>query len=179
MESIRKILNRELEKRSFITNQSLGPAELFEKDKAAEWIKKLLVSEEDSELEQRINAASPERLVHAIAAFLLGIAVREELGLNFDLLPRMFSYNASGDAFYFFWSVICLCHDFGYQYENDEHSSYEQDLMDAHEGRCALLDIEHDLFELSREDLKRFGLKDKEIQWVDVSLRLVMNYDRM
>ena len=100
MESIREILSRELKKRSFITNQNLDPEELFEKQKAAEWIKKLLVSDEVPDLDRRIDTASSERLAHAAAAFLIGIAAREEMGLNFDFLPRMFSYNASGDAFY-------------------------------------------------------------------------------
>lgn len=179
MESIGELLDREIKKRSFITNQDLDLAELFEKEKAAGWIKKLLVSDEVPELEQRINAASPERLAHAIAAFLFGIAVREELGLNFDLLPRMFSFNAAGDAFYFFWSVICLCHDFGYQYEIGGQSVYKQELMDTHEGRCVLLGIEHDLFELNQADLQEFGLKEGERQWVEDSLQLVIRYDRM
>ncbi len=179
MESIREILSRELKKRSFITNQNLDPEELFEKQKAAEWIKKLLVSDEVPDLDRRIDTASSERLAHAAAAFLIGIAAREEMGLNFDFLPRMFSYNASGDAFYFFWSVICLCHDFGYQYENDPNNTLKQSMMDTHEGRCKLLKIENDLFELSGADLKSYGLKEKEMQWVEASLRLAINYDKM
>lgn len=173
--SIAEILGKEFDKRNFITDMNMDAEQLFQSDQLKKWIIKLLENDETSELVQRIESASPERLVHAVATYLLGIAVREELNLNFDFLPRIFSKGSYGDAFYFFWSVICLCHDFGYQYET---GAYDRSLMDTHDGRCTLLGIEYDMFELEME-LDDFDATSQEKEWIIQAVDLAKKYDRM
>lgn len=173
--SIAEILQQEFEKRSDITNINMSAEKLFQLDDLRKWTTNLLENDGTSELNRRIQSASEERLSHAAATYLLGIAVREGLNLNFDSLPRIFSKGSYGDAFYFYWSVICLCHDLGYQYETND---CDLGLMDQHEGRCKLLEIEYDLFEV-KKDLDKFGGTAEENEWIIETVDLVEKYDRM
>lgn len=174
--SISSILQSKLKSREPVTNKVLLVEDLFDTAKATDWIKRLLDCDGLSNLEKRADAA-PERLTHAAAAYLLGLAVREGLDLNFDVLPRIFSHGAIGDAFHFFWSAISLCHDLGYQYE---YSKCDLSLMDSSEGRCKLLEIHHDLFKLDAAGLADLGVEPgSETEWVLSILDLVKKYDRM
>lgn len=173
-ESIAKILDSELEKRSFITGMEMSAEKLFQPEEVKNWIRRLLENDKASELVERIESTSTERLAHAASTYLLGIAIREDLDLNFDFLPRIFSKGSFGDAFYFFWSVICLCHDLGYEYERKE---YDLNLMDTHEGRCALLDIHYDMFELDRNICHLDGTAEEK-EWILRTLDLAKKYDR-
>lgn len=172
------ILTDQLKTRRIVTNTSLSAEELFDPAKVSIWIKKLLDSDKLSSLDRRIDAVPPQRLTHAAAAYLLGLAVREGLGLNFDFLPRIFPRGAVGDSFYFFWAAICLCHDIGYQYER---GSYDRSRMDSPEGRRELLEIRHDLFSLDASSLAGLGISPgcEEAAWTLASLELSKNYDRM
>ncbi len=172
--SIAKILDEELEKRSFITGMEMSAEKLFQPEEVKNWIRKLLENDKTSELVERIESASPERLAHAASTYLLGITIREDLNLNFDFLPRIFSKGSFGDAFYFFWSVICLCHDLGYEYESRE---YDLNLMDTHEGRCALLDIHYDMFELDK-NIRHLDGTAEEKEWILRTLDLAKKYDK-
>ncbi len=174
--SIAEILQQEFYKRKFITGVDIDAEELFQSEKLKKWTKKLLESDETSELVRRIDGMSPERLAHAVATYLLGISIRESLNLNFDFLPRIFSKGSYGDAFYFFWSVICLCHDLGYQYEN---GNFDNVLMDTHEGRCSLLKIKYDLFEVDKDPHSWNGASEKEKKWILHVLELAKKYDKM
>lgn len=178
-QSVADILNGKLDTRRLVTNTALSAEELFDPAKVSDWIRKLLDSDKISGLHQRIDTASPERLTHAAAAYLLGLALRENLALNFDFLPRIFSHGAVGDSFHFFWAVICLCHDLGYY--PYERGSCDHSLMDSPEGRRKLLHIRHDLFLLNTFDLAGFGISpgSEEEAWVLDSLDLAKKYDRM
>lgn len=176
-ESIAKILDRELVKRSFITGMEMSAENLFQPEEAKKWIRRLLENDKTSELVGRIESVSPERLTHAVSTYLLGIAIREDLNLNFDHLPRIFSKGSFGDAFYFFWSVICLCHDLGFKYE-DEYVRKESILnrMNTHEGRCSLLGIQYDMFELDKDICNLDGTAEEK-EWILKTLDLAKKYD--
>lgn len=182
-ESISVILERELQKRAMAVGKKFSVEELFDSAKVADWMAQLLDGDKLSGLNERINMATPERLSHTAVTYLLGLALREQLSLNFDFLPRIFSHGAVGDAFYFFWSVICLCHDLGYQYERDGHSKhriYDVSLMETSKGRCNLLNIRHDLFALDVSDLEELGIqRGSEEAWVLESLELAKKYSRL
>ncbi len=173
--TIREVLEKELEKRRFVTGQELTVDDLFEPEKLREWTEDLLGNDKMPELRKRIEAVEPERLQHAVATYLLGIAVREGLNLKFGSLPCIFSKGSYGDAFYFFWSVICLCHDLGYQYENGE---YDLELMGTHDGRCQLFGIEYDLLQLCGKKLDIYGITPggKEEKWIQEAVKLAENY---
>lgn len=174
---ISTILQRKLKDREPVTNMALSAEDLFHEGKAAEWMKKLLDCDGLSSLEKRVAAVSPERLTHSAAAYLLGLEVREQLDLNFDVLPRIFSHGAIGDAFHFFWSAICLCHDLGYQYEKN---CCDLSQMDSSKGRCELLEIRRDLFALDAGGLAVLGIQmEDEGNWVLSVLDLAKKYDRM
>lgn len=175
---VAEILQTELNKRRFITEKSLTVDELFQPKTLKEWTKKLLGNDGMSGLAGRIEGASHERLEHAVATYLLGIAIREGLNLKFDSLPRIFSKGSYGDAFYFFWSVTCLCHDLGYQYENGD---YDLEKMKTPDGRRELFDIQYDMLQLQKENLAEFGIASdkKEGQWILKSLELAKNYSRI
>lgn len=175
--SISTILQEKLKDREPVTNMALLAEDLFDAGKASKWIKKLLDCDGLTTLEKRMAAVSPERLTHSAAAYLLGLEVRERLNLNFDVLPRIFSHGAIGDAFHFFWSAICLCHDLGYQYEK---STLDLSRMGSSKGRCELLGIQRDLFALDADGLAALGIRvgDKE-DWVLSTLALAKKYDRM
>lgn len=175
--SVSNILHDMMDTRKPVTNITLSAEDLFDGAKVADWIRRLLDCDGLSNLENRLATASSERLTHAATAYLLGLAVREKLELNFDVLPRIFSHGAIGDAFHFFWSAICLCHDLGYQYER---KNCNLSLMDSSEGRCALLEVHRDLFELDADDLVSLGIQSgSEREWVLFSLDLAKKYDRL
>lgn len=175
--SISHILQSMLDTRKPVTNANLSAEDLFDGANASKWISRLLDCDGLSALESRLSSASSERLTHAASTYLLGLAIRESLELNFDVLPRIFSHGAIGDAFHFFWSSICLCHDLGYHYE---HGSCDLSLMDSSEGRCALLKIHRDLFELDADGLVSLGIQSgSEMDWVLSVLELAKNYDRL
>lgn len=177
VKSIRDILTDELNKRRPITNIQFSADKIFEKDEAAEWMGKLLDCNRNEALKKRIEYMSPERISHAIATYLLGIAIKEGLDLKFEYLPRLFSYGIIGDAFYFFWSVVCLCHDLGFQYEKCKLD--KQDSMDEHEKRCELLEIEYDLFKLSDKELQKYDIASEEEKWILDTIELARKYDAM
>ena len=175
--SISKILKNRLDERKPVTNKDYEVQDLFDGSKAAGWMGNLLDGDGHSGLKKRVAKARPERLTHAASAYLLGLAVREGLDLNFDVLPRIFSHGAIGDSFHFFWSAICLCHDLGYQYEWD---GCKLSLMDSPEGRRTLLEIQWDLFELDDADLADLGIEPgEERDWVVSTLDLAKKYDRL
>lgn len=175
--NISHILQIMLETRKPVTNIDLSAEDLFDGAKASDWISRLLDCDGLSALEKRLAVASPERLTHAASTYLLGLAVREGLGLNFDILPRIFSHGAIGDAFHFFWSAICLCHDLGYYYECGH---CDLSLMDSLAGRCELLKIRRDLFGLDAGGLASLGIQPgAEMDWVLSALELAKNYDRL
>ncbi len=175
---VAEILQTELNKRRFITEKSITVDELFQPKALKEWTKRLLGNDGMSGLAGRIEGASHERLEHTVATYLLGIAIKEGLNLKFDSLPRIFTKGSYGDAFYFFWSVICLCHDLGYQYENGD---YDLEKMGTSDGRCELFDIQYDMLQLQKENLAEFGIASdkKEGQWILKSLELAKNYSRI
>lgn len=173
--SVAEILQQEINKRSFITGIDMNVEKLFQSAEVKEWAENLLENDETSELVQRIENASTERLTHAVTTYLLGIFIRERLNLNFDFLPRIFSKGSFGDAFYFFWSIICICHDLGYQYETGD---YDQNLMDTHEGRRSLLEIEYDMFDVEN-NIHDIDVTVEEKEWILRTLDLTRKYDRM
>lgn len=175
--SISNILRKMLETRKPVTNIDLSVEDLFDGETVSNWIRRLLDRDGLSALESRLSSASPERLTHAASTYLLGLAVRENLGLNFDVLPRIFSHGAIGDAFHFFWSAICLCHDLGYHYEQE---CCDLSRMDSSAGRCALLKIHRDMFQLDADSLALLGIQPgDEMDWVLSTLELAKNYDRL
>ena len=174
--SIREILNQELTKRSYITQHTLTVDALFRCDGVAEWTRALFSSQKMEALDRRIDAAGPLRLLHAVSAYLLGIALREGAGINFSSLPRIFSAStAGGDAFSFFWSGICLCHDLGFDYENRNDPAQLSKMLTPG-GRRELLELKYDLLSLTRSEYPP-ELTAEEASWVEESLRLAGRYN--
>ncbi|MEY8420640.1 hypothetical protein AALA83_15360 [Oscillospiraceae bacterium 44-5] len=175
-QSVRELLDHEMKKRLYITQHDLTTDDLFEGRELASWIKALFSDRRLEVLDRRVDTAPPIRLAHAAATYLLGIALREQSGIGFDSLPRIFSVSAAGgDAFYFFWSGICLCHDFGCAYEECREPS-EQKKMLTENGRQELLRIKYDLLSMKREDYPG-KLNDQEAKWVEQTLFLAERYN--
>lgn len=175
--SVRKILEQELNKRFYITQLHLTVDDLFRCKGITSWIKALFSSQRMETLDRRIDEAPPYRLLHAISTYLLGIALREGVGIDYRSLPRIFSVSsAGGDAFSFFWSGICLCHDLGFGYE-EITEPFQQVKMLSKEGRKELLDLKYDLLSLKREDYPT-ELMEIEADWVEETLLLANRYSR-
>lgn len=175
--SIRKILEQELNKRSYITRRTLTVDDLFRFDGIQEWTRSLFSSQKMEALDRRIDEAAPIRLLHAVSTYLLGIAVREGVGINCSSLPRIFSASsAGGDAFSFFGSGICLCHDLGFEYETQTGSAQRVKALSP-EGRMELLGLEYDLLSLTRTEFPP-ELTEREADWVEETLHLTSSYNR-
>ena len=176
--TIYELLEEELQRRFFASGKKLTPDELFDKDKVCDWIESLVGRSSSGKLSSRIRETSAERLAHTASSYLLGMALRSRLGLHFDRVPRIIAHSAS-DGFHFFWSIICLCHDLGYRYEH-EHEGKTEKLRELGntEGRKSLLEITHDLLEVTADDLRAMGLdltKD-DSRWILESVALAKNY---
>lgn len=174
---IREILKQELEKRSYITQSTLLVDDLFRCNGIKMWTKSLFSSQKMEVLDRRIDEAEPLRLLHAICTYLLGIALRERAGISCNALPRIFSTSTvGGDAFSFFWSGICLCHDIGFDYETRTNSAQRHKMLSP-EGRLKLLGLEYDLLSLTRAQYPT-ELTEEEADWVEETLRLADDYNR-
>ena len=175
--SLREILSQELDKRFYVTHHSLSVNDLFRCDGIAAWIKALFSAQRMEVLDRRIDEAPPLRLLHAASSYLLGIALREGIGIGCCSLPRIFSVSvAGGDAFSFFWSGICLCHDLGFSYE-DITDAAQQAKMLSREGRQELLGLKYDLLSLTRTDYPA-ELTAAEADWVEEALLLANRYSQ-
>lgn len=175
--SIREILQQELNKRSYITQSTLSVEDLFHCRGIKEWTWSLFSSQKMEVLDRRIDEADPLRLLHAVSTFLLGIALREGAGINCSSLPRIFSTSvAGGDAFSFFWSGICLCHDLGFEYEIRTGSAQRAKALSP-EGRLELLGLEYDLLSLKRAEYPP-ELTKEEADWVEETLQLADHYNQ-
>lgn len=175
-QSVRELLVRELSKRTYITQKQISVDDLFDGSMTADWMKSLLSTQQMDLLFQRIDEATPVRLLHTVSTYLLGIAMREGLGLTFSSLPRIFSVSSMGDAFYFFWSGICLCHDLGYSYETIDDLVRHSEMLSP-DGRKRLLQVEYDLLSLKREDYPK-ELTENEAAWVEQTLLLSNRYNQ-
>ena len=182
-ERIVKALERSLNSVSYITgrnpdtNKDYLLDELFEVTTARRWIKAILGVADGSGLSERIDSLDKKRITHTITTFLLGILLRDKLGLGFNSLPRIFSNNnKAGDPFPFFWSVACLGHDIGYLYENDETLKLD-DYLDHHslKGLMHLCD-DKSLLDLDKNDLSFYGLTNDERDWAIYSIGLAKGY---
>lgn len=176
--TIYELLEEELQRRFFASGKKLTPDELFDKDKVCDWIESLVGRSASGKLASRIHETSPERLAHTASSYLLGMALRSRLGLHFDRVPRIIAHSAS-DGFHFFWSIICLCHDLGYRYEH-EYKGKPGKLRElgSTEGRKSLLEITHDLLEVTADDLRAMDLdltKD-DSRWILESVELAKKY---
>lgn len=173
--TIRQLLQHGLDRRHHATAIYLDAGKLFDKIAVTEWIKKLIDAKKDTQLAERIERASVERLSHTASTFLLGIAIRDHLDLRFKQLPRIIANN-NADTFHFFWSIICLCHDLGYEYEN---KCCDLKLMVTPEGRKKLFNISHDLFLVNETELDRLGIKSgsDERNWILNAILLARKYD--
>ena len=112
-----------------------------------------------------------------ITSFLLGILLRDTLGLGFNSLPRIFSNNnKTGDPFPFFWAIACLGHDIGYLYENDETINLD-DYLDYHSLKELMhLSDDRSLMDLDENDLSFYGLTNNERDWAINSIGLAKGY---
>lgn len=173
--TIRDLLQLELNKRHHATAIERTVDELFDKSLIVEWIQKLIGVSDETLLAQRIEGATVERLSHAVSAYLFGISVRDNLDLRFNLLPKIMT-NGKGDTFHFFWSMVCLCHDLGYNYENDCDKLGK---MATPKGRKELFHISHDLFQVDEKDMERFGIEigGNEGAWILETISLAQKYD--
>ena len=156
---------------------------LFDATQCRSWIKALLGVNNKNSFSFRIDNLPDERVIHTVATYLLGSYLRDELCLSFNCLPRIFSRNNKvGDPFPFFWALMCLGHDIGYEYEVihkiDNIKKYDirvlrlpcalRDLLGLSNNKC--------LLELERSDLKYLGLTDAECEWAEKSIRMANNY---
>lgn len=176
--TIYELLEEELQRRFFASGKKMTPDELFDKDKVCDWIESLVGRSTSGKLSSRIRETSAERLAHTASSYLLGMALRSRLGLHFDRVPRIIAHSAS-DGFHFFWSIICLCHDLGYRYEHEYEGKTEKlRELGSTEGRKSLLEITHDLLEVTADDLRAMDLdltKD-DSRWILESVELAKKY---
>lgn len=173
-QTIRQLLNQELQRRSYISNEVKSVDDLFNREKVERWIKALIGKTKTESLATLINNSSTERLAHTAATYLLGVASRDRLRLSFDMLPKLVS-NGDCDGFQFFWSLICLCHDLGYQFENDYKG--DKDIlrkMDTPEERMDLLKTDYDFLEL--DYAKRGTGNHAQNQWICESQQMISRY---
>ena len=178
--TIRELLDEELDRRCYASGISLTTDDLFDRNKLIPWINALVGKSISGKLSACIDHTSTARLSHAAAVFLLGMALRSRLGLRFDKMPRIIAHSAS-DGFHFFWSIICLCHDLGYRFENE--SNQDPDIllkMKTARGRMDLLGIDHNLFEVDRAELFSLGIdpNSEDGRWILESVELAKKYDR-
>lgn len=188
------ILQSELDKQKDMIRFSARVEDLFHHADGARIMRSILGIGEASPMAGRIQSCSEPRLLHTLTTYLLGCHIREKLSLSFDTLPRIFSYHTTGNAFSFFWSLICLCHDLGYCYENegktdkekkdekkedknsDAQLSYRR--MVTAQGRKNLLELkEADLLTLRKKDLKNMHMSKAEKQWALSSIELARRYN--
>ena len=176
-QTIGQILAQELDKRFYVTQDDLTVDRMFRCTGIPSWTKALFSAHGMEILDQRIDALSSVRLLHAVSTYLLGIALREGIGLSAQSLPRIFSMSAAGgDAFYFFWSGLCLCHDLGFNYE-ENLDPVQQSKMLSRDGRMKLLDLNYDLLSLTRAEYPP-ELTCQEMDWIDEVLLLSNRYSR-
>lgn len=178
--TIRKLLDEELDRRCYASGISMKAEALFDRDSVKDWINALVGKSISGKLSACIDHTSTARLSHAAAVFLLGMALRSRLGLRFDKMPRIIAHSAS-DGFHFFWSMICLCHDLGYRFENESNQNPEILLkMKTARGRLELLGIDHNLFEVDRAELSSLGIEpdSEDGRWILESVELAKKYDR-
>lgn len=173
--TIRELLERELRRRSFATNKEMTVDDLFCKEQVGTWIE-TLITKYNPRLKSIIDCTSEERLSHTASTYLFGMAIRDRLNIHFDLLPLLIK-NGTGDAFHFFWAIVCLCHDLGYEFEKGKYSLNK---MDTSKGRKELFKIEHDLFEVKNGDLIKFGIdvNKGEGKWILNAIELAGKYDK-
>lgn len=178
--TIRKLLDEELDRRCYASGIAMKTEGLFDRNSVKHWIESLVGKSISGKLSTCIENTSTERLSHAAAVYLLGMALRSRLGLHFDRMPRIIAHSAS-DGFHFFWAITCLCHDLGYRFENcswGDQSICEK--MNTPQGRKELLDIDHDLFLMDQEELTALGIDpdSEEGRWILESVELMVKYDR-
>ena len=178
--TIRKLLDEELDRRCYASGIAMKTEGLFDKNSVKHWIESLVGKSISGKLSTCIENTSTERLSHAAAVYLLGMALRSRLGLHFDRMPRIIAHSAS-DGFHFFWAITCLCHDLGYRFENcswGDQSICEK--MNTPQGRKELLNIDHDLFLVNQEELTALGIDpdSEEGRWILESVELMVKYDR-
>ena len=56
------------------------------------------------------------RAKHTVSAFLLGVLIRDKLNISMTELPKL--NDKPTKTFLYFWSLICLYHDFAFSMEN-------------------------------------------------------------
>lgn len=177
--TIRQLLDEELERRGSISGMLMTAEDLFDKKKVMQWINKLIGETHAETLKKLMEATSAERLGHAAATYLLGIAVRDRLRIPFDLLPKLIT-NGTCDGFHYFWALICLCHDLGYRFENYSGFLTEMcDSMDCSEYRKKLLGLTHDMMDLSEQNICDLCIDEKSRNgiWIEESIGLINGYD--
>lgn len=159
------------------------PDDLFDAARGRAWIKALLGVDDGSNFAKRIDNLPDVRVTHTITTFLLGIWLRDNLRLGFNNLPRIFSRNNKvGDPFPFFWAIVCLGHDIGYQFEDERQLNLFQLLdkdrnVDNPEYRKLLnLGDGKTLLQLNRTNLKKLGLTDEECDWAERSICMARKY---
>lgn len=176
--SLATLFQDELDKRSYITQLPYSSADILDSTKLWNWFCLLLGISNSSKLGERIRTASKLRLIHSTSTYLLGCSIQSRLGLHFQKLPRIFSNKSVGNAFHFFWAMICLSHDLSYQYELNSGTQYPLDAMDDLSDRKAMFCLCKDYDLMSLTDLSSFYLSDAETEWCTQSLRVIRRYDR-
>ena len=182
LQTLRELLNEEL---SYFTDSDLHliPDDIFNPSLAKQWLIRLLSNAPDDMtiLAEYIDMP-PKRFSHVLSTYLLGSAIRRKLELNFNMLPRIFPIHVRGDAFGFFWAVVCLCHDLGCKYEdaNNKSGIIDLSLMESSGGRKKLFKITHDMLAFEPEDIDQLTpeFTEAERQWVKTSICLVKKYER-
>lgn len=176
--TLASLFQEELDGRRFITGDLFSVEDIFDQEKLSNWYCALLGVSDKSALGKYIHSAPPQRLMHTASTYLLGCAVQRRLGLRFPELPRILSGKHKGNAFHFFWAIICLSHDLGYNYEQNQGGKTSLDAMDDPAARQKMFSIgsSYDLMEL--EDFSPFNLSEQEKEWCEKSLRLMRGYDR-
>ena len=170
-EALQQTLNNQRD----LTEKSYLVKDVLIKGNAAEIMYHVLGIDPDSAMGKRIQSCTAERLIHALATYLFGCYCRDSFNLSFDALPRIFSSKTTGNAFLFYWSMICLCHDLGYDYENNRRAECEK--MREEAQRKALLQLEqYDLLSLYDDQIDGMELTDDEKTWVKKSLDILKKY---
>ena len=83
------------------------------------------MEQKEPDIKSCIDRITPNRSVHTVSSFLLGLAIRDNLSIDTRSWRRLPEEKTPTGSFTLFWTWICLYHDIAYIYEND-HESYKE-----------------------------------------------------
>jgi hypothetical protein len=122
--------------------------DLFAERKANDFIRECFSEEyKVSKIKHCINIITPFRALHTVSAYLLGLNIKDRLQIDTRNWRRLPGEKSSKGSFELFWSLICLFHDIGYEYEESSEKYKSNETID---GLILYLNLEYNLLEESK-----------------------------